>query len=341
MKTVRIGINGFGRIGRAFFRAAHWHPELQVVAINDLADPASLAYLLSRDSVYGKSAFPVASEPGFLIVSGRRIPVTTERDPSLIPWSNAQADVVLESTGVFEKYAEARKHLSAGAKRVIITAPAKDEPPADLKAGTVLVGVNEDKFGTCEVTSNGSCTTNAGSPLLAILHETVGVEKALLNTVHAYTATQSLVDSPAKGDFRRGRAGAHNIVPSSTGAAIAVTKAMPDLAGKFDGIAIRVPVISGSIVDITFVSKRDTTPEEVNKLLSAAAMEARWSKTFTVTTEPLVSSDIVGMPYAAIADLEFTRVVGGNLVKVLAWYDNEMGYAHTLIEHIKKLSATL
>lgn len=341
MKTVRIGINGFGRIGRAFFRAAHWHPELQIVAINDLAEPASLAYLLSRDSVYGKSAFPVTSEPGFLIASGRRIPLTTERDPALIPWQAAQVDVVLESTGVFEKYAEARKHLSAGAKRVIITAPAKDEPPADLKAGTVLVGVNEDKFGTCEVTSNGSCTTNAGSPLLAILHETLGVEKALLNTVHAYTATQSLVDSPAKGDFRRGRAGAHNIVPSSTGAAIAVTKAIEELANKFDGIAIRVPVISGSLVDITFVSKRDTTPEEVNKLLSAAAKEARWSKTFTVTTEPLVSSDIVGTPYAAIADLEFTRVVGGNLVKVLAWYDNEMGYAHTLVEHVKKLSANL
>ncbi|HYF10300.1 MAG TPA: type I glyceraldehyde-3-phosphate dehydrogenase [Candidatus Paceibacterota bacterium] len=341
MKTVRIGINGFGRIGRAFFRAAHWHPGLQVVAINDLADTESLAYLLSRDSVYGKSPFPVASEPGSLIVAGRRIPVSKERDPALISWKNAEADVVLESTGVFEKYADARKHLQTGAKRVIITAPAKDEPPADLKAGTVLVGVNEEKFATCEVTSNGSCTTNAGSPLLAILHESLGVEKALLNTVHAYTATQSLVDSPAKGDFRRGRAGAHNIVPSSTGAAIAVTKALSGLAGKFDGIAIRVPVISGSLVDITFVAKRDTTAEEVNGILSAAAKEPRWQKTFSVTHEPLVSSDIVGMPYAAIADLEFTRVVGGNLVKVLAWYDNEMGYAHTLIEHVKKLSQNL
>ena len=200
----------------------------------------------------------------------------------------------------------------------------------------MLVGVNEEKLKTCTISSNASCTTNAGSPLIAILDEKLGIEKALLNTVHAYTATQALVDGPVRGsDMRRGRAAAHNIVPSSTGAAVAVTKAYENLSGKFDGISLRVPVVAGSIVDITFIAKRETTAEEVNKILEQAAGEARWKGIFTTTQEPIVSSDIIGNPHASIADLAMTRVVGGTLVKVLGWYDNEMGYAHTLLQHVK------
>ena len=244
---------------------------------------------------------------------------------------------------MFESYEQASAHLTAGAKRVVITAPVsagggsasggKEDSP---QGATVLVGINEEKLRTCQISSNASCTTNAGSPLIAILDEKIGIEKAVLNTVHAYTATQSIVDSPVKGsDVRRGRAAAQNIVPSSTGAAVAVTKAYESLAGKFDGIAIRVPVVAGSLVDITFIAKRDTSALEVNSILTEAAATERWKGIFAVTNEPLVSSDIIGTTEASIADLMMTRVVGGTLVKVLAWYDNEMGYAHTLLRHVK------
>jgi glyceraldehyde 3-phosphate dehydrogenase len=215
----------------------------------------------------------------------------------------------------------------------VISAPAKGEE-GDVPGETILLGVNEEKFGTCQVTSNASCTTNASSPLIAILDEAFGIQKAILNTVHAYTASQAIVDSPNKKDFREGRAAAQNIVPASTGAAIAVTKAFTKLTDRFDGISIRVPVPAGSIVDVTFISKTDTTKEAVNEALQKAAQEERWKGVFTVTHDELVSSDIIGLPYASIADLGMTRVVDGNLVKVLAWYDNEMGYTHTLIEHV-------
>lgn len=212
----------------------------------------------------------------------------------------------------------------------------------DLSQGeTILLAVNEDKFGTCAVTSNASCTTNAASPLIGILSEAIGIEKAILNTVHGYTASQALVDGPSKKDLREGRAAAQNIVPSSTGAAIAVTKAYPELTDLFDGISIRVPVPAGSIVDITFIAKRSTTTQEVNDILRKAATSARWSGVFSVTDEPLVSSDILGSKYASIADLEMTRVVGGNLVKVMGWYDNEMGYTNTLVEHVIKTGRTI
>lgn len=334
MKKIAVGINGFGRIGRAFFKVAKEREDIEIVGINDLGDVNNLAYLLRYDSAYGRSGLSVEAGEGTLLVNGKAIPVTHEKDPASIPWGKLGASVVVESTGVFESYEKARAHLIGGAKKVVITAPVKDEPPADLPGGTVLMGLNEEELKTCVISSNGSCTTNAGSPLLAILHEGLGIEKAILNTVHAYTATQSIVDSPVKGDLRRGRAGAHNIVPSSTGAAIAVTKAFTELQGKFDGVALRVPVITGSIVDITFISSRDTTPEEVNQILIDATQSPRWKKIFAVTNEPLVSSDIVGLSYGAIADLAMTRVVAGNLVKVLAWYDNEMGYANTLAEHV-------
>lgn len=334
--SIKVAINGFGRIGRSFFRLTENCEEIEIVAVNDLADVENLAYLLKYDSVYGKNEAEVSAKgDNTLLVNEKEIPFLSEKDPTKLPWKDLDVDVVLESTGVFTSYEKARVHLSAGAKRVVISAPVKDEPPADVNGATVLLGVNEEKFETCDISSNASCTTNAGSPLIAILDEAVGIEKALLNTVHGYTASQSLVDSPARGkDYRRGRAAAHNIIPSTTGAATAITKAITSLDGLFDGIAMRVPVIAGSIADITFIAKRDTTVEEVNDVLRTAAENDRWKKVFTVTDEQLVSGDILGAPHASIADLNFTRVVGGNLVKVLAWYDNEMGYTNSLLEHV-------
>ena len=334
---IRIAINGFGRIGRAFLRASHGRKEVEIVAVNDLTSPENLAYLLKYDTVYGRAPFSVEAKGNALVIDGRNVPVLSEREPAKLPWGEHKVDIVVESTGFFTEAEKARAHIDAGAKRVVITAPAKGDG-----ADTVLIGANEDKFGSCtDVTSNASCTTNAASPLIGILNETLGIERALLNTTHAYTASQSLVDSPAQDDFRRGRAGAANLGPSSTGAAKATTLAYPELKGKFDGIAVRVPVPSGSIVDITFVPKRPTTAEEVNDILRKAATTDKWKRVFAVTEEPLVSSDILGLPYGAIADLAMTRVVDGTLVKVLAWYDNEMGYAHTLVEHVVEVGKNL
>jgi glyceraldehyde 3-phosphate dehydrogenase len=364
-KKIKVGINGFGRIGRAFLKISRERPDdLEVVAVNDLGDIKNFAYLLKHDTAYRDSAFNVAVKPdnsAFLItgtekeeleaaehnpgvngVSGLRgkldgktqeVQFVSEKDPTKLPWGKLGVDVVVESTGLFTSAEKAQAHIVAGAKRVVVSAPIKD-------GVTVLMGMDEEKneasWKTCAVSSNASCTTNAGSPLLAILDETIGVEKALLNTVHGYTASQALVDGPSKKDWREGRAAAMNTVPSSTGAAIAVTKAMPQLAGLFDGISIRVPVVVGSIVDITFIAKRATTAEEVNSILKNAAASPRWKGIFSVTEEPLVSSDIIGNRHASIADIAFTRVVGGNLVKVLAWYDNECGYTYTLVDHVVK-----
>ncbi len=336
---IRVAINGAGRIGRAFIKVAQERPEIEVVAVNDLGDIKNIAYLLQHDTAYGKSDFEVKVKEGdkpAIMVDGKEIAYVSEKDPAKLPWKDLNIDVVVESTGLFTSYEKAQAHIVAGAKKVVVSAPVKDEPTGGLKGGTVLMGVNDDKLSMCDISSNASCTTNAASPLLSILHEKIGVEKAILNTVHGYTASQALVDAPSKKDYREGRAAAQNIVPSSTGAAIAVTKAITDLKGKFDGISIRVPVVVGSVVDITFLAKRNTTIEEVNAILKAGAAEERWKKIFSVTEEQLVSSDIVGSPFASIADLNFTRVVDGNLVKVLGWYDNEMGYTHTLVEHVVK-----
>ncbi|MHB1316423.1 MAG: type I glyceraldehyde-3-phosphate dehydrogenase, partial [Minisyncoccota bacterium] len=233
-----------------------------------------------------------------------------------------------------------RMHVTAGAKKVVISAPAKDGASASDE-GTILMGINCDTLKDMVVTSNASCTTNGGSPVIDILNKEIGIEKAILNTIHAYTASQSIVDGPNAKDFKEGRAGAQNITPTSTGAAIAVTKVVTELAGKFDGIAIRVPVISGSIADITFIAKRNTTVEEVNSILEKASQTDQWKKVFTVIKDPVVSSDILGLPYSSIADLGLTRVVDGNLVKVMAWYDNEMGYTHSLVEHVVKTGSFL
>lgn len=332
---IKVAINGFGRIGRTFFRMAHNHPDFEVVAINDLGDINNLAYLLKYDTVYGHAAFDVVVSEGALIVDGKKITFLSEKDPKSLPWRAQEIDIVIESTGFFASYELSKMHLEAGAKRVILSGPVSDDPIlAGTTGATVLMGVNEHDLSTSVITSNASCTTNATSPLIAILKEAIGIEKAILNTTHAYTASNTIVDGPSKKDFRSGRAGAQNIIPSSTGAAKATTLVHPELKGKFDGIAVRVPVAVGSIVDVTFIASRSTSAEEVNEALTKASLTDRWKHLFAVTTEPLVSSDIIGARFGSIADLDMTRVVDGNLVKVLAWYDNETSYTHTLIEHV-------
>lgn len=341
MAKTRIAINGFGRIGRAVFKLAIEREELEIVGINDLGNIDNLAYLLKYDSAYGHSGLDIAVAKRdwktVLVVNGHDIEFTHEKDPRNLPWKEFSVDVAIEATGFFTEYEKAAYHLDAGAKRVVISAPAKGDPIAGVESATILMGINDDKLATCLVTSNASCTTNAASPVIQILHEAIGIEKALLNTVHGYTSTQRLVDSPLEKDWRRGRAAAQNIIPSTTGAAKAVTKAVPDLVDKFDGIALRVPVITGSVADITFIASRDTSVEEVNQSLMSAAENPRWSHIFAIAPDPIVSSDVIGNTYASIADLEFTRVTGGNLVKVLAWYDNETGYSNALIEHVIKM----
>jgi len=333
MKKIRVAVNGAGRIGRAFIKKAINKEEIDLVAVNDLADKENIAYLIKHDSAYGISPLEIKGTNKGIEIAGKEVVFISEPDPEKLPWKDLDIDVVVESTGFFTTYEKARAHIRAGAKRVVISAPAKSDPKDDTEA-TILVGINDKDFETCEVSSNASCTTNGVSSLIEILRETIGVEKALLNTVHGYTSSQALVDAPDKKDFRRGRAAAVNIIPTSTGAAKATTLAIPELKNKFDGIAVRVPVISGSLADVTFLASRDTTVEEVNKILKKASEEGKWKDIFTVSEEPLVSSDILSSEYASIVDLAMTRVVGGNLVKVMAWYDNEMGYTHTLVEHV-------
>lgn len=348
LNMARIAINGFGRIGRLFLRQVFesGNKNLQIAAINDLGDIDNLAYLVKYDSVYRtfNGTVEVKKNPngvgGELIINGSSIAIVQEKDPAKLPWGALNIDVAVESTGLFESFEKSRAHVAAGAKRVVITAPAKDGEMADAK--TVLMGVNEDQMGKCVITSNGSCTTNATHPVMAILSENPGIEKAMLSTVHGYTATQNLVDGPTKGsDYRRGRAAGANITPSFTGATVSVTRALPELEGKFDGLAYRVPIITGSLADITFVAKKNTTVEEINDILKTAAASPRWKEIITTTEDQLVSSDVIGSPYGAIIDLKFTKVIGGNLVKVLSWYDNEYGYVSTLVKHVAKVVENL
>jgi len=346
---LKIAINGFGRIGRLFFRLTFKDADFEIIAINDLGNLENMAYLLQRDSVYGKYnqevTFEKAEEQvgkitstGRLIVDSQKILFFQEKDPLNLPWKDLDIDLVIESTGVFESYEKSQAHLLAGAKRVLLSAPSKDD---DNDLGkTILIGINEEDLKLSKITSNGSCTTNATHPVIQVLNDKIGIKKAILSTVHAYTATQSLTDSPVKGnDLRRGRAAAYNIVPSTTGAALTIGKVIKDLDKKFDGISLRVPVICGSIADITMVTSRLTTVEEVNEILEKASLEPRWNKIMKVTKEQLVSSDIIGEEYGAIIDLNFTKVVDGDLVKVLSWYDNEMGYTRTLVEHARLIKA--
>ncbi len=337
-KKIKVAINGAGRIGRAFYKIAQSLDQMEIVAINDLGDIENIAYLMKFDSAYGKSGFSVDVSPDkkSLLLSGRKVAFYSEKEPKNLPWKDLQIDVVVESTGFFTSYEKAKGHLEAGAKRVVISAPAKDDAGSAIQTPTILIGINENEFVKCPVTSNASCTTNASSPVMAILDEAIGIEKAILSTVHGYTASQSLVDSPSKKDWKEGRAAGQNIVPTSTGAAIAVAKALPQLKNKFDGISMRVPVIAGSIADITFIAKRPTSVEEINQIFLTASQDDRWRDVFSCTNDPLVSSDIVGSTYASIADLSLTRVVDRTLVKVCAWYDNEIGYTHALVLHVLK-----
>ncbi|MAF43810.1 MAG: type I glyceraldehyde-3-phosphate dehydrogenase [Parcubacteria group bacterium] len=332
---IKVAINGFGRIGRTFFKQALERPEVEITAVNDLTDEENLAYLLRYDTVYGKYDKEVRDlkEKGkkYLVVEGKKILSLSEKDPKNLPWRKLGIDVVVESTGVFNSADKAAFHLKAGAKRVVISAPAKGD------VEHVLCGANEDRLSSPslgEITSNASCTTNAVVPVAAVLMKNPGVKKAMLNTIHGYTVSQALVDSPSPKDFRKGRAAAQNIIPSHTGAAEAAAKSLPYYEKIFDAIALRVPVISGSIIDFTFVSKKKTSAKEINNILRKAAKSDTWKGTLKVSEEPLVSSDIIGDPSASIIDLSFTRVVDGDLVKVLSWYDNEWGYSHTLLEHV-------
>ncbi len=333
MRPVRVAINGLGRIGRAFVRRSQGR-DIEIVAVNDLGSLENLAYLLKYDTVYKRAPFSIEIKENALWIDGKEVKFLSEKDPAALPWKALNIDVVVESTGFFTDYEKAKAHLDAGAKHVVITAPVKND--VEGLGTTVLMGLNDKNVNACPITSNASCTTNSASPIIAILDAAIGIEKAVLSTTHGYTASQSLVDGPSKKDRKEGRAAAQNIIPTSTGAAIAVSQAYPSLKGKFDGISLRVPVPAGSIADITFIAKRPTTAEEVNFELKKAASDPRWKGLFTVTDEELVSSDIVGEPHASIADLGMTRVVDGNLVKVLAWYDNEMGYTESLVQHVLK-----
>ncbi|MBI4022058.1 MAG: type I glyceraldehyde-3-phosphate dehydrogenase [Candidatus Andersenbacteria bacterium] len=325
---VRLAINGFGRIGRAAFKIALNNSDVEVVAINDVGDIGSLAYLLRYDTIYGRFGQPVTVEEDVLVVGEARVAVRQEKEPAMLPWGELKVDVVIESTGVFTEEVEARPHLAAGARRVIISAPSASESVA-----TVVMGVNEADLAGQEIVSCASCTTNSVAPVVAVLDKAFGITKALLTTVHAYTASQGIVDSPARGsNARLGRAAAVNIVPEETGAARAAAKAYTPLAGAFDGVALRVPVAVVSISDITVVMRRKVTVQQVNAALEAGARDEALAGVLGVTRDAVVSSDFIGDPRSAIVDLGLTRVVGGDLVKVMAWYDNEWGYSNRLVE---------
>lgn len=336
MSVTRVAINGFGRIGRSAFKIAFERSDIEVVAINDLTDTKTLAYLLKYDSNYGTYQYDISSDDTGIIVDGKHIAVLSERDPRLLPWRGMSIDVVIESTGFFTKSEDASKHIQAGAKRVVISGPTKSED-----VDTIVLGANDEKITTSTpVVSNASCTTNSLGAAMAILDANFGIEKSMLTTVHSYTASQKVQDAPAK-DPREGRNAAENIVPTSTGAAIAVTKVLPGLRGKFDGISMRVPTPVVSISDVTVLLSRNVTVEEVNSVFIKASKEPFYQGVLTVSDNPLVSRDYIGSSYSGIVDLALTRVVDGNLVKVCIWYDNEWGYSNRLIELVADIGRAI
>ena len=327
----KIAINGFGRIGRAALKVIITTPGLEVVAVNDLMSIENAAYLLRYDSVYGVFGSEVTIHDNYLLVKDKKILFLSEKDPAQLPWKRLSIDIVIESTGFFTKKEDAEKHIHAGAKNVVISAPSKSKDTP-----TVLHGVNA-LTGKTSIFSCASCTTNNIGPVMEIIDRRIGIKKAILNTVHAYTSSQSLLDAPSKRDLRMGRSAAINLVPASTGAANAAIKILPQLEGKFDGIAIRTPVPVGSISDITFVAVRNTSVEEINKILIEESNTERYNLVLAVSSEPLVSSDIVQSPFASIVDLGMTRVVDGDLVKIMTWYDNEWGFTHQMIREIQSI----
>lgn len=336
MAKVRIGINGFGRIGRNAFKIAFERSDIEIVAVNDLTDTKTLAYLLKNDSNYGTYHHDVTSTDEGIVVNGEAIKVFAERDPAALPWGDIGVDLVIESTGRFTAKEDAELHIKAGAKRVVISGPSKSDG-----VDTIVLGANDDSIeGASHVVSNASCTTNSLGAVMAILDAEFGVQKSLLTTVHSYTASQALQDAPAK-DLREGRNAAENIVPTTTGAAIAVTKTLPQLAGKFDGLSIRVPTPVVSISDVTVLLERDVTVEQLNDVFRKAANEPFYQGILGVSEEPLVSRDYIGSSYSGIVDLLLTKVVGGNLAKIMIWYDNEWGYSNRLVELVADVGHSL
>jgi glyceraldehyde 3-phosphate dehydrogenase len=330
----RVAINGFGRIGRAVFRiiVSRDHPDIEVVAINDLSDDDILAYLLEYDSVMGRFDHEVIVEDGVMRVDSHEVKMLMEPDPAKLPWAELGVDIVVEATGRFRDRASLQKHLDAGAKRVILTVPAKDEIDE-----TIVLGVNDDRLDAGDlIVSNASCTTNCLAPLAKVLDDAFGIKRGVMTTVHAYTNDQRLADVPHK-DLRRSRAATENIIPTTTGAAKAVGKVLPQLEGKLDGMAMRVPVPDGSTVDLVVELERDVTVEEVNEVIKAAA-EGPLAGIIAYTEDPIVSTDIIGEPHSTIFDAGGTHVLGGNLVKVMAWYDNEWGYSNRVVDLIERIA---
>lgn len=324
---IKVAINGFGRIGRNAFKILNERKDAEVVAINDITDAKTLAHLLKHDSTYGTYEKEVGAEDGVIMVDGVKIPVYAERDPAALPWRDLGVDVVLEATGLFTKPELARAHIDAGAKRVIISAPAKGDG-----AKTIVLGVNEEIVEDTDVIlSNASCTTNCIAPIMKVLEDNLGVDKAMMTTVHSYTGSQRILDAPAK-DLREARSAAENIIPTTTGASKAAALTIPALKDRFTGLSVRVPTPVVSLADITAIVKRDTTKDELNELFVNISKEPYYEGIIGVTSEELVSSDFIGDPHSCIVDLPLTDVVGGNMIKIVAWYDNEWGYSNRLVE---------
>ena len=324
---VKVAINGFGRIGRNALKILLERRDTQVVAINDITDAKTLAHLLKHDSAYGTYDKKVSAGENSIIINTREIPVFAEKNPAKLPWKDLGVDVVIESTGFFTKPSEAKAHIKAGARKVVISAPAKGDG-----AKTVVIGVNEEIVdGTDEVISNASCTTNCIAPIMRVLEDELGVDKAMMTTVHSYTGSQKILDAPAK-DLREARSAAENIVPTTTGASKAAALTIPSLKGKFNGLSVRVPTPVVSLADITAIVKRDVTKEELTKIFVKASKEPYYQGIVGVTNEELVSSDFIGDPRSCIVDLPLLDVVGGSMIKVVAWYDNEWGYSNRLVE---------
>ena len=332
--SIRVAINGFGRIGRHACKVILQRDDLEIVAINDLTDNRTLAHLLKHDTAYPDQGFSVDHDDEHIIIDGKKIPASSEKDPSQLPWKDLEVDVVLECTGVFRTKERAQAHIDAGAKRVLISAPAKGDD-----VSSYVRGVNCESYNGDIIIDNASCTTNCTAPVMMVLEKEFGIEKGLMTTIHSYTADQRIQDAPHK-DLRRARAAAANMLPTSTGAAIATTKTIPALEGKFDGMAVRVPTITVSLIDVVAVLKKDVTAEEVNDAMRRAA-DDELKGILAVSDEPLVSSDYIGNAYSSTVDAEFTKVVGGNLVKILSWYDNEWGYATRLVEMVSIIGETL
>jgi glyceraldehyde 3-phosphate dehydrogenase len=328
---IKAAISGLGRIGRAVLKLLVEEPSIELVAVNDITDVENLAYLLRYDTVYGRYSKPVAVDGKDLLVGGRALRMIQQHDPSDLPWKELGVELVFECTGAFTRREDLEKHVRAGAQFVLLSAPSKDE-----EVETLIHGVNELKS-TPTIISCASCTTNCITPIVEVIGRRIGIEKAAMTTVHAYTSSQSIIDGPNK-RFRRGRAAAANLVPATTGAAHATTRALPAYAGRFDGIAIRAPIPVGSIADITFVTSRKTTVDEVNAILTEEAATRRYDGVLGVSSDPLVSSDIVGDSRASVVDLDLTKVIDGDLVKILSWYDNEWGYANQMVREAIKIA---